>query len=50
MQNLESNLRDLFEMLSKGLFIEAMQKYHHDDVTLREGNAPRNRAKNIALL
>ena len=45
MQNLETNLRDLFEMLSKGLFIEAMLKYHHDDVTLREGNAPPKQGK-----
>ncbi|MDN5202026.1 nuclear transport factor 2 family protein [Fulvivirgaceae bacterium BMA10] len=38
-KEIRENLDDLFEILSKGQFLEGMEKYLHDDVVLREGNA-----------
>ena len=37
-ESVELALLDLFQMLSKGHFVDAMYKYLHTDVTLHEGN------------
>ena len=48
-QDIESNLHDLFDILSRGQFVEAMQKYHHDDVVLREGNGDPKHGKAFCI-
>ena len=35
---IEKNLTHIHELLAKGAFIEAMERYLHDDVILRESN------------
>lgn len=37
--SIETNLKDIFSLLSKGQFIEAMEKHLHAEVQLREVNA-----------
>lgn len=49
MSNLESNLQDLLAMLSKGQFVEAMEKYLHDDVTLREASGEPKHGKAFCI-
>lgn len=39
-EQIARNLQDLLEMLGSGKFLEAQEKYLHEDVALIEGNAP----------
>ncbi len=39
-EQIARNLQDLFGMLGEGQFLEAQEKYLHDDVALIEGNSP----------
>ncbi len=44
-ETIETNLAVLFDMLSKGQFVEAQEKFFHEDVTLVEGNADPKQGK-----
>ncbi|MEM7068481.1 MAG: hypothetical protein AAF478_06310, partial [Pseudomonadota bacterium] len=48
-QNLE-NLNTLLEMLKKGEFLEGMEKFFHDDVTIQEVGQEPKRGKEACLL
>ena len=44
-EQIENNLNDVLSHLSKGQFIDAMQKYLHENVTLTEANGTPKKGK-----
>ncbi|MEO1051274.1 MAG: SnoaL-like domain-containing protein [Bacteroidota bacterium] len=46
---LETNLKHIHELLSKGQFIEAMETYLHDDVELIEANDSPKKGKQFCI-
>ena len=48
-KQIENALLDLKELLGKGMFIEAMEKYLDDDVILREANNEPKVGKEVCL-
>ena len=46
---LKTALSDLHAMLAEGKFLEAMDKYLHDDVVLQEGDEEPKRGKKICM-
>ena len=49
MENVEKNLIHLFELLKEAKFIEAMETYLHDDVTLQEANGDLKKGKAFCI-
>ncbi len=48
-ETIESNLTILFDMLAQGQFVEAQEKFFHNDVILIEGNADPKQGKEYCI-
>ncbi len=49
MENIENNLKHIFDLLKEAKFIEAMETYLHDDVTLQEANGDAKQGKAFCI-
>lgn len=48
-ETIEANVTELLDMLKQGQFIEAQEKFFHDDVVLVEGNAEPKQGKEFCI-
>ena len=48
-ETIEQNLRQLFDMLAQGQFVEAQEQFLHQDVVLVEGNNEPKKGKDFCI-
>ena len=48
-ETIHANVTELLDMLKQGQFVEAQEKFFHDDVVLQEGNSEPKQGKEFCI-